>query len=99
MTACQISDDRRIAFAIGGEAALDDHVAGCDACQAFLAELWSDELTVDLTEPIMTAVRLEQFLLDAAREAGGALARLVEAIMVYGLGQPPDSEPEEQQQQ
>ena len=47
---CAVQDDRLIDFADGVEFDLDfdEHVAGCDECQAFVAELWEGELGRDL---------------------------------------------------
>ena len=44
MRSCQTTDDLLFAFVDGLDESLDDHVASCDECQAFLAELWQGEL-------------------------------------------------------
>ena len=62
---------------------LDEHVAGCDECQAFLAELWIGELQHDLTEPVLRRIRFEQFLIDAAKFGFEVTARLAKGASHY----------------
>lgn len=88
---CAITDDRLIAFADGLDLDIDfdEHVAGCDECQSFLADLWDGELEHDLSEPIVNAIRLELFLMDAAKFGGGIVANMLQAFMRYldpGIG-------------
>lgn len=86
---CAVRDDQLIAFAGGHEFDLDEHVAGCDQCQDFLAELWDGGLDHDLVEPVVQAIRLELFLMDAARLGGGIVADMLQAFVTYldpGLG-------------
>ncbi len=92
---CQTRDDRLIAFAAGVEETLDldlnldAHIETCDECQAFLAELWEGGLDHDLVEPIVAAIRLELFLIDAAKLGGGIVADMTRALLRYldpGLG-------------
>ena len=90
MTTCAVTPDQRLAFAAGELTSLDEHVAGCEGCQDFLADLWSGGLSADLTGPVMRVGRLEQFLIDVAKESGGVAARLVEAMLAYGVGRSPD---------
>lgn len=68
------------------EIEVDAHVAGCDGCQAFLAELWDGQLETDLVEPVLRIVELERFLIDLARLGSGIVARFIEAAKRYGLG-------------
>jgi len=68
------------------ENAIDAHVADCDECQAFLAEVWDGELETDLVEPVLRIVELERFLLDVAKLGSGILSELIEAAKRYGLG-------------
>ena len=68
------------------EAVIDAHVANCDECQAFLAEVWDGELETDLVEPVMRVVELERFLIDLVRLGSGIVARFIEAAKRYGLG-------------
>ena len=79
MRDCGISDDRLFGFVDGLEdVSLDDHVAGCDECQGFLAELWIGEAPRDLAEPVMRRIRFEEFLREAARlglDVFGAMGR------------------------
>jgi len=87
MSACTITDIQRIDFAEGFDDSIDEHVMTCDECQAFLAELWEGQLQTDLTEPVMRVVGLEEFVIAVIKEGGGILARIGEALRVYGLGE------------
>ena len=87
MTTCGISDLQRLDFAEGVDDSIDEHVMTCDECQSFLAELWEDQLQVDLTEPVMRMVGLEEFLIAVIKESGGILARIAHALRVYGMGE------------
>jgi hypothetical protein len=96
MRACRVNDAVLYDFADGvtvdiarisvPETDIDAHVAGCDECQGFLAELWAGELETDLVEPVLRVVELERFLLDVARLGTGIVAELIEALRRYGLG-------------
>ena len=68
------------------EADIDAHVATCDECQGFLAELWQGDLEADLVEPVMAVIELERFLLDLTKLGSGILAQVIEALKRYGLG-------------
>ena len=83
MRSCRTSDDLLFAFVDGLDESLDDHVAGCDECQAFLAELWQGELTQDLTEPVMERIRLAEFFADAARFGADIAAAMGRAMVEY----------------
>lgn len=87
MSTCAISDIQRIDFAEGVDESIDEHVMTCDECQAFLAELWEGQLEHDLSEPVMRVVGLEEFVIAVIKEGGGILARIGEALRVYGLGE------------
>ena len=87
MSACTITDIQRIDFAEGEDNSIDEHVLTCDACQAFLADLWEGQLANDLSEPVMRVVGLEEFVIAVIKEGGGILARIGEALRVYGLGE------------
>lgn len=87
MTACTITDVQRIDFAEGIDDSIDEHVMTCDICQAFLADLWEGELQTDLSEPVMRVVGLEEFVIAVLKEGGGILARIGEALRVYGMGE------------
>lgn len=80
MRVCGITDDRLFAFVDGVEETLDEHVASCDECQSFLAELWIGEAPRDLTEPVIRQIRFEEFLIEAARlgiDVVGAFGRTI----------------------
>mgnify|MGYP000216976189 CR=1 FL=1 len=65
------------------------HVETCDQCQDFLAELWDGGLDHDLVEPVVTMIRLELFLMEAAKLGGGMVADMLKAFVTYldpGLG-------------
>ena len=87
--ACAIRDEELIAFAGGVEFNLDEHVEACEQCQDFLAELWDGGLDHDLVEPVVQMIRLELFLMDAAKLGGGIVADMLQALITYldpGLG-------------
>ncbi len=86
MRSCNTTDDLLFAFVDGHEESLDDHVATCDECQAFLAELWQGELTHDLSEPVMERIRLAEFVADAARFGLDVVAAMGRAAVAYGPG-------------
>jgi hypothetical protein len=65
---------------------VDAHVANCDECQAYLAELWDGELATDLVEPVLRIVELERFLIDLTKLGAGIVGRFIEAAKRYGLG-------------
>lgn len=78
MRSCATADERLYAFVDGLDESLDDHVVGCDECQAFLADLWIGELKTDLTDPVLRQIAFEKFLSDVARlgfDVAGAMAR------------------------
>ncbi len=87
MTVCSITDVQRIDFAEGSDESIDEHVMTCDECQAFLADLWQGQLQTDLSEPVMRIVGLEEFVIAVIKEGGGILARIGEALRVYGMGE------------
>ena len=87
MNDCTITDVQRIDFAEGVDDSIDEHVLTCDRCQAFLAELWDGQLEHDLSEPVMRVVGLEEFVIAVIKEGGGILARIGEALRVYGMGE------------
>jgi hypothetical protein len=86
MRACDTSDDRLFAFVDGLDESLDEHVAGCDECQAFLAELWTGELETDLSEPVMRTIRFDEFLSTIARLGLDIAAAMGRALVEYGPG-------------
>jgi len=87
--ACAVRDEQLVAFAGRADFDLDEHVATCDQCQDFLAELWDGGLDHDLVEPVVQMIRLELFLMDAAKLGGGIVADMLQALITYldpGLG-------------
>ena len=98
MRDCRTSDELLFDFVDGIDVSLDEHVASCDECQGFLAELWQGELDTDLTEPIMHRIRLSEFAADVARMGADIMAAFGRAIVAYGPGvaeaDAPLSEPE-----
>lgn len=85
MRDCGISDDRLFGFVDGLDESLDDHVAGCDECQAFLADLWIGEAPRDLTEPVMRQIRFDEFLVAAAKLGVDVLGAMGRAFIELGL--------------
>lgn len=93
---CGVVDEVLFDFADGGdvgvvtaweaEALVDDHVADCDECQAFLAEVWSGALELDLTEPVIRIIEMERLLIDIAKLGTGILAEFAQALLRYGGG-------------
>lgn len=86
MRDCRTSDDRLFAFVDGVETDLESHVATCDHCQAFLAELWIGELQTDLSDSVLRRIRFDEFLRELGQltiDVAGAMAR---AVVAYGPG-------------
>lgn len=86
MRSCQTTDDLLFAFVDGIDEGLDDHVATCDECQAFLAELWQGELTADLSEPVMERIRFGEYVAEVARFGLDVVAAMGRAAVAYGPG-------------
>lgn len=86
MRSCKTTDDLLFAFVDGLEEGLDEHVATCDECQAFLAELWQGELTQDLSKPVMERIRFGEFVADVARFGLDVVAAMGRAVIAYGPG-------------
>jgi hypothetical protein len=86
MRDCRTSDDRLFAFVDGIETDLESHVATCDHCQAFLAELWIGELPTDLSDSVLRRIRFDEFLRELGQltlDVAGAMAK---AVVAYGPG-------------
>ncbi len=81
--ACAIHDEQLLAFAEGEAFDLDEHVAGCDDCQEFLATLWDGGLDHDLSEPVVQAIRFELFMIDVARLMADVMGDMGRAAKVY----------------
>ena len=86
MRSCQTTDDLLFAFVDGLDESLDDHVADCDECQAFLAELWQGELPQDLSEPVMERIRLAEFVANVAKFGADVAAAMGRALVEYSPG-------------
>jgi hypothetical protein len=95
MRPCHVSDDLLFDFAEGTDVGtitayeeqvlIDDHVATCDDCQGFLAEVWDGGLGKDLAEPVHRIIEMERFILDTAQLGGGILAEFLRALRTYGF--------------
>jgi hypothetical protein len=90
MRTCRTTDDRLFAFVDGVELAgyegLDAHVATCDECQAFLAEVWEGELSHDLREPVIRRIRFDQFLSEMVGLGVNIVAAMGRATAEYTFG-------------
>jgi hypothetical protein len=90
MRTCHTTDDRLFAFVDGVELAdvedLDAHVATCDECQAFLAEVWEGELGHDLREPVMRRIRFDQFLSEMVGLGVNIVSAMGRATAEYTFG-------------
>ena len=85
MRACHTTDERLFDFVDGIED-LDAHVATCDECQAFLAELWQGELGRDLSEPVKQKIRFDQFLSEIVGLGVNIVTALGRATAEYTFG-------------
>ena len=86
MRECRTSDDLLFAFVDGLDSTLDEHVATCDECQEFLAELWQGELTEDLSKPVIDRIRLAEFVADVAKFGADIVAAMGRGMLAYGPG-------------
>lgn len=89
MRSCQTADEQLFDFVDGINETLDEHVAGCDECQAFLAELWIGELDHDLSDPVIRQIRLEKFVADVARLGLDIVSGMAEGAVEYTIGKDP----------
>lgn len=86
MRSCKTSDDLLFAFVDGLDSTLDEHVATCEECQEFLAELWQGELTADLSKPVLDRIRLAEFVAEVAKFGADIVAAMGRGILTYGPG-------------
>jgi len=90
MRTCHTTDDRLFAFVDGVDLAefqdLDAHVATCEECQAFLAEVWEGELSHDLREPVIRRIRFDQFLSEIVGFGVNIVSAMGRAAAEYAFG-------------
>ncbi len=90
MRTCHTTDDRLFAFVDGVDLAdfqdLDAHVATCNECQAFLAEVWEGELGHDLREPVIRRIRFDQFLSEMIGLGVNIVSAMGRAAAEYTFG-------------
>lgn len=86
MRSCATADERLFAFVDGLDETLDDHVGGCDECQAFLADLWIGELKTDLADPVLRQIAFEKFLGDVARLGIDVAVGMAQGAIEYTIG-------------
>jgi len=90
MRTCHTTDDRLFAFVDGVDLAefqdLDAHVATCEECQAFLAEVWEGELSHDLREPVIRQIRFDQFLSEIVGFGVNIVSAMGRATAEYTFG-------------
>lgn len=80
---CNVMDRQLVEFAQGRAVDIDEHVATCEECQDFLAELWSGGLDHDLAEPVIKAIRLELWVMEIAKAAFDIAGRMGKAAQTY----------------
>ena len=83
---CRTTDDRLFAFVDGIEPDLEGHVATCDECQEFLAELWIGELQTDLRTPVLRQIRFDEFLREVGHLTADVVGAMGKALIEYGPG-------------
>jgi hypothetical protein len=95
MRDCRTPDDVLFAFVDGAEPGLEEHVASCDECQEFLAELWIGELKTDLRTPVLRQIRFDEFVRQTGRLTLDVMAAMGRAMLAYGPGADRDEEASE----
>lgn len=86
MRDCRTPDEILFAFVDGVQPDLEEHVAGCDECQEFLAELWIGELKADLRTPVLRQIRFDEFLREVGQLTADVIGAMGRAFMAYGPG-------------
>lgn len=86
MRECQTTDDRLFAFVDGIETDLETHVATCDHCQEFLAELWVGELQTDLSDSVLRQIRFDEFLREVGHLTADVAGAMGRALLEFGPG-------------
>lgn len=86
MRDCRTPDEILFAFVDGSQPGLEEHVAGCDECQEFLAELWIGELKADLRIPVLRQIRFDEFLREVGQLTADVIGAMGRAFMTYGPG-------------
>ncbi len=92
MRDCRTPDDRLFAFVDGIEPDLESHVATCDECQEFLAELWIGELQTDLRAPVLRQIRFDEFVRELGQLTAEVLGAMGKALVEYGPGADAEAE-------
>ena len=86
MRDCRTTDDRLFDFVDGLDPDLEGHVATCDDCQEFLAELWIGELPMDLAQPVLRQIRFDEFLSELGQLTMDVAAAMGKAFIAFGPG-------------
>ena len=86
MRDCHTTDDRLFDFVDGLDPDLESHVASCDECQEFLAELWIGELPMDLSQPVLRQIRFDEVLSELGQLTMDIATAMGRAFMAYGPG-------------
>jgi hypothetical protein len=86
MRDCHTTDELLFAFVDGIEPDLESHVATCEHCQEFLAELWIGELQTDLSESVLRRIRFDEFLREVGQLTMDVAVAMGKAAIVYGPG-------------
>ena len=80
MRDCRTTDNRLFDFVDGLDPDLEGHVASCDECQEFLAELWIGEL------PVLRQIRFDEFLRQLGQLTMDVATAMGKAMIAYGPG-------------